>query len=161
MRPASHLFPMAFILVVIITHKGKFSLLWYILIPEFIHKKVKNSSRWWGAAFQNCLFFNLFVCPLLITAPSGWNLYTALTLVTSPKSKHMWMGETMNDLGKKAVVQSWYLNSAAPEVVLVFKSISSSLTVTLKGLFGWWLDRIAVFESTVVATEVKTSLVKT
>lgn len=65
----------------------------------------------------------------------------------------MWMGETMNDFGKKAVVQSWYLNSAAPEVVLVFKSISSSLTVTLKGLFGWWLDRIAVFESTVVATE--------
>lgn len=60
-------------------------------------KKVRNSSWWWDAAFPTCLSFSPFVYPLLIAAPSGWNLHAGLALVTSPPANTCWWVRLWHD----------------------------------------------------------------
>lgn len=70
--------------VLSISHMCGRIVVYSVIQPSWNLFTKRNSSSWWGTAFQICLFFNPFVYPLLITAPSGWNLYAVLTLVTSP-----------------------------------------------------------------------------
>lgn len=69
----------------------------------------RNSSWLWATAFHICLFFNPFVYPLLITAPSGWNPHFGYIT----RSKHMWVGEIVGDFFGKYFEKFWSPNSSA------------------------------------------------
>lgn len=111
-----------------------------------------------GTAFQTCLFFTAFVYPLLITAPSGWNLNTLYSLwLRHQKQTHMWKCEMVDDFfGEKNNNQrcSFGLQSSSVSVKLFLSliNISSLLKRDFK-IFIWlvvghwqnnWLVKAAV-----------------
>lgn len=126
MRPAGHLR----------TARLSFVIICCQAILEFIlQKKVRNSSWWWGAAFPTCLSFSPFVYPLLIAAPSGWNLLTALALVTSPPANTCWLVRLWNDFFFCFVLFCSPSSSASLSLYLSFNKHLSRVKKKKKGTF--------------------------